>query len=160
MAAKIAVLVPILLAVDIVMLSVLRALDRLPAMGAVTFTTLATTILLDAVAALLLGLLISALVATRRTRRSPYHGVLPGRPFRRRDTAGGDMATAGQVISVITPARWAFEAIGDILRLGDTGAAAVTTPLNGSVLAGAFALCVFAIIFTFATSAALRRRLS
>ncbi len=118
-------------------------------------------ILLDAVAAVLLGLLISALVADASHATIALPMVcFPAVLFAGAIQPVGDMTTAGQAISVITPARWAFEAIGDILGVGDTHAAAAITPLNGSVVAGSFALCVFAVTFALATGAALRRRLS
>ena len=60
--SKVAVLLPFLLLVDLLMLGVLRALDRLPALDWPTFASLAVTLLLDAVAALTLGLLTSAAV--------------------------------------------------------------------------------------------------
>jgi ABC-type multidrug transport system ATPase subunit len=153
LASKVTVLVPVLLAVDLVMLGVLRVLDRLPAMDARTFTALAATILVDAVAALLLGLLISALVtdATHATIALPMV-CFPAVLFAGAIQPVADMAIVGQAISVVTPARWAFEGVGDVLQLGD--------PATGTLTTSAFALSAFALTFTFATMATLRRRLS
>ena len=60
--SKVAVLLPFLLLVDLLMIGVLRVLDRLPALDGPTFASLAVTLLLDAVAALALGLFTSAAV--------------------------------------------------------------------------------------------------
>jgi hypothetical protein len=123
--------------------------------------TLIAAILLDAVAAVLLGLLISALV----TDSSHATIALPMVCFPAVLFAGAiqpvrDMAFVGQLMSVITPARWAFDGVGDALRLGQTQTAAGATPFDGTLVAGTSALCAFAILFAFATFATLRRRLS
>ncbi|MBW3619984.1 MAG: ATP-binding cassette domain-containing protein, partial [Actinobacteria bacterium] len=60
--SKVAVLVPFLVAINVLMLIVLRALDRLPAADATTYLSLGVTLTLDATAALAIGLLASAAV--------------------------------------------------------------------------------------------------
>jgi ABC-type multidrug transport system ATPase subunit len=60
--AKVTVLLPFLLVVVVLMLAVLRALDRLPAASTTTYLTVGVTLALDAAAALTLGLLTSAAV--------------------------------------------------------------------------------------------------
>jgi ABC-type multidrug transport system permease subunit len=160
LASKVTVLVPILFAVDVVMLAVLSVLDRLPSMPTSTLATLAAAILLDAVVAVLLGLLISALVAdaSHATIALPLV-CFPAVLFAGAIQAVSDMAVAGKAISVVTPARWAFESVGDVLHLGDVPAGAGTTAFDGHLATGVGALCVFAVAFTFATLATLRRRL-
>jgi ABC-type multidrug transport system permease subunit len=160
LASKVTVLVPILFAVDVVMLAVLSVLNRLPSMPTSTLATLAAAILLDAVVAVLLGLLISALVAdaSHATIALPLV-CFPAVLFAGAIQAVSDMAVAGKAISVVTPARWAFESVGDVLHLGDVPAGAGTTAFDGHLATGVGALCVFAVAFTFATLATLRRRL-
>jgi ABC-type multidrug transport system ATPase subunit len=111
--SKVAVLLPFLLVVDILMVGVLRLLDRLPALGLPTFGSLATTLLLDAVAALALGLLTSAAVTdpTQATLALPML-CFPAVLFSGAILPLGAMAPAGRVISALMPDRWAFEAIG------------------------------------------------
>jgi hypothetical protein len=66
--SKVTVLLPFLLVVVVLMLGVLRALDRLPADGAGTYVAVGVSLSLDAAAALTLGLLASAAVAHARRR--------------------------------------------------------------------------------------------
>ena len=115
---KIAVLLPFLLLVDLVMLGVLRVLDRLPALDATTFVSLSFTLLLDATAALALGLVTSAAVgnpaqATLALPMLCFPAVLFSGAILPLDA----MASAGRAISAIMPDRWAFEAIGHDLGL-------------------------------------------
>ena len=74
--------------------------------------------------------------------------------------AVADMALAGQAISVVTPARWAFESVGDVLGLAAVPTGAGTTAFDGSLAVGATALVVFAATFALATLATLHRRLA
>jgi hypothetical protein len=159
LASKVTVLVPILFAVDFVMLIVLRALDRLPSMTMSTFTTLAGAILLDAVVAVLMGLLISALVTdvSHATIALPMV-CFPAVLFAGAIQAVADMAFVGRAISVVTPARWAFESVGDVLGLAAVPAGAGTSAFDGSMVVGAAALTVFAAAFVLATLATLRHR--
>lgn len=116
--SKVAVLLPFLLFVDLVMLGVLRALDRLPALDTTTFISLSFTLLLDATAALALGLFTSAAVgnpaqATLALPMLCFPAVLFSGAILPLDA----MASAGRAISAIMPDRWAFEAIGHDLGL-------------------------------------------
>ncbi len=63
LAAKVSVLAPVLAAVDVTMLAVLRALHRLPPLDAMSYARLALTLFITSIAALALGLLASAAVA-------------------------------------------------------------------------------------------------
>ena len=98
--------------------------------------------MLDAVAALALGLLTSAAVSdpSQATLALPML-CFPAVLFGGAVLPVQAMATAGQVISVVTPDRWAFESLGRILdlptRFGDgPGAALVTAQHGAGVLRG------------------------
>ena len=117
-AAKMLALAPILVVIDVVMLAVLVGLDRLPAASIDTYAVVAVTLTLDAVAALALGLLASALV------RSPAQASLalpmlcfPAVLFSGAVLPVPVMAPVGRAISAAMPDRWAFEAIGADLGL-------------------------------------------
>lgn len=117
-ASKVAVLLPFLLVVNVVMLAVLRALDRLPAASWYTYLSLGVTLALDGSAALALGLLASAAVA------SPSQATLtlpmlcfPAVLFSGAILPVNVMAPVGAAMSVAMPDRWAFEALGRDLEL-------------------------------------------
>ena len=116
---KAAVLVPVLLVVDVAMLAVLRATDRLPVAGLGTYAVLSSILLLDAVVALVLGLLASA-AATDPSQATLMLPMLcfPAVLFSGAVLPVPVMAGAGSVISALTSDRWAFEALGRRLGLG------------------------------------------
>jgi ABC-type multidrug transport system ATPase subunit len=116
--SKVAVLLPFLLLVDLLMLGVLRVLDRLPAIDSATFASIAITLLLDAVAALALGLVTSAAVTnpSQATLALPLL-CFPAVLFSGAILPLDAMASVGRAISVVMPDRWAFEAIGHDLGL-------------------------------------------
>jgi hypothetical protein len=107
------VLLPFLLLVDVLMLAVLRALDRLPAASLTTYLTLGVTLALDAAAALALGLLTSASVGnpSQATLALPML-CFPAVLFSGAILPVHVMAGVGAAISTVMPDRWAFEAIG------------------------------------------------
>ncbi|WP_170313258.1 ATP-binding cassette domain-containing protein [Nocardioides gansuensis] len=168
--AKTAVLLPFLVLVDVLMLAVLRVLDRLPEAGLATYGSLTVTLALNAAAALALGLLASAVVP------SPSQATLilpmlcfPAVLFSGAIVPVPVMAWAGRAMSVLMPDRWAFEAIGVDLGVrtlfaeggsplgppllaayGDTGSREVSTYW--------LILTVFAVVFTVATWVVLARR--
>jgi energy-coupling factor transporter ATP-binding protein EcfA2 len=168
--SKIAVLVPFLLVVDLTMIGVLRLLDRLPPLDASTFASIAVTLLLDAVAALALGLLTSAAV----TNTSQATLALPMLCFPAVLFSGAilpvkAMAGAGEWISVVMPDRWAFEAIGRDLalrRLFAEGGSSLGPPLleqygDAGTHSIAFywtVLAFFIVVFLAAARIALARR--
>ena len=116
--SKVAVLLPFLLLVDLLMLGVLRLLDRLPRLDGPTFGSLAITLLLDALAALALGLLTSAAVSnpSQATLALPML-CFPAVLFSGAILPLDAMAPVGRAISAVMPDRWAFEAIGHDLGL-------------------------------------------
>jgi ABC-type multidrug transport system ATPase subunit len=152
-AGKAAVLVPLLFMVDVALVVVLRVLDRIPAASASTTAGLVTILLLDSAAALLLGLFLSALVTdTAQAAMALPMVCFPAVLFAGVIVPVADMATAGRAISVVTPARWAFEAIAANLGVDLAGHTA-------GALGGTIVLAVFATVFATALRAALRRRL-
>jgi ABC-type multidrug transport system ATPase subunit len=131
--SKVAVLLPFLLLVDVLMLAVLRALDRLPAAGATTYLTMGVTLALEAAAALTLGLLTSAAVGnpSQATLALPML-CFPAVLFSGAILPVHVMAGAGAAISALMPDRWAFEALGHDLgvrRLLAEGGSPLGPPL-------------------------------
>jgi ABC-type multidrug transport system ATPase subunit len=116
--SKVAVLMPLLLLVIVVMLGILRAADRLPAVGFSTYGSLAITLVLAASAALALGLLASAAVTdpTQATLALPmlcfpavlFAGAILPVPL---------MPSIGKILSYPMPTRWAFEGLAHDLGL-------------------------------------------
>ena len=112
-ASKVTVLVPFLLVVVVAMVAVLRLLNRLPDRPLWTYASMATSLLLCAIAALALGLLTSA--AVRNVAQATL--ALPMLCFPAVLFAGAVlpvhlMARAGAGLSLLMPSRWAFDAIG------------------------------------------------
>ena len=111
--SKVAVMLPFLAAVNVTMLVVLRLLDRLPDAGLATYASLALTLTLTSLAALMLGLLASA--ASHDPSQATL--VLPMLCFPAVLFSGAIlpveiMATVGRWIAAAVPSRWAFEAVG------------------------------------------------
>ena len=131
--SKLTVLLPFLILVDVLMLAVLRVLDRLPAAGWATYGSLTVTLALDAAAGLSLGLLASAAV------RAPSQATLalpmlcfPAVLFSGAIIPVPVMAWVGRAMSVLMPDRWAFEAIGvdlGVRELFAEGGSALGPPL-------------------------------
>ncbi|MGH8964320.1 MAG: ABC transporter permease, partial [Actinomycetes bacterium] len=134
--AKVAVLLPLLAVVDALMLGVLRGLDRLPAMGWGTYGELFLTLLLCSLAALALGLLVSAAVTdpAQATMALPmlcfpqvlFVGAILPVPV---------MAAPGRWLSYAMSNRWAFEGLGHSLgveRLWGSGRSPLGPPLLAS----------------------------
>jgi len=169
--SKTAVLLPFLLFVVVLMLVVLRALDRLPAASTTTYLEIGVTLALLAAGALTLGLLTSAAVSNpaQATLALPML-CFPAVLFSGAILPVHVMAGAGAAISTVIPDRWAFEALGHDLGvrhiLADGG-----SPLGPPLLeaygadAGTQAtaaywlyLAAFAVVFFFGAWAILRRR--
>ena len=111
--SKIAVLLPFLVFVVVLMLAVLRLLDRLPEASTTTYVTVGTSLTLTAAAALTLGLLTSAGVSNpaQATLALPLL-CFPAVLFSGAILPVHVMAGAGAAFSTIIPDRWAFEALG------------------------------------------------
>ncbi len=158
--AKVTVLVPVLFAVNAAMVIALAATGRLPDLGWSTGAALLGVLVLDAVAALALGLLASAAVA------DPSHATLalpmlcfPAVLFGGAVLPVQAMATVGRLISAVTSDRWAFEAIGRVLHVGTRFASgsdgSIVAQQHGNAFAGGLAWHVIILgLFTAAFLAA------
>ena len=168
--SKVAVLLPFLLLVDLLMLGVLRLLDRLPPLDGPTSASIAITLLLDALAALALGLLTSAAVTdpSQATLALPLL-CFPAVLFSGAILPLAAMAPVGRAISAVMPDRWAFEAIGHDLglrRLFAAGGSKLGPPLleqygNAGTRSTAFywtVLATFTLVFLIGARLALGRR--
>ena len=163
-AAKIGVLVPVLAAVTAVLLGVLRALDRLPAMGWHVYTSLLVTLLVEAVSALTLGLLASATVSNAAQAAL----ALPMLCFPQVLFAGAvvpvaDMAAPGRWLSLGLANRYSFEALGRALGLDQLAGTLPAMRAYGDTFSGTVAyrwlvLAGFAGVFALATVQVLRRQ--
>jgi ABC-type multidrug transport system ATPase subunit len=170
LAAKITVLAPVLAVVNVAMLTVLRLLDRLPALEPGAYGRLTISLFLTALAALTLGLLASASVAdpSQATLALPmlcfpavlFAGVVLPVPT---------MDLGGRALSAVVIARWAFESVGHDLDLtsllsGDssgTGAAMLSqhgSAFSHAALATWSRLMAFAVVFLAGAAVVLRRR--
>jgi ABC-2 type transporter len=168
--SKLTVLVPFLVFVNALMLGVLRALDRLPAAPTVTYISLGITLTLEAAAALTLGLLTSAAVA------SPSQATLalpmvcfPAVLFSGAILPVHVMASLGAAISTVIPVRWAFEATDHVLGVRNLllrGGSPLGPPLvrsygnAGTAASGSYWLYLgtFTIVFLAAAQATLARK--
>jgi ABC-type multidrug transport system ATPase subunit len=170
--SKVAVLLPFLLVVDAVMLAVLRGLDRLPAASATAYVSVGVTLVLEAGAALALGLLTSAAVSTppQATLALPML-CFPAVLFSGAILPVHVMAWLGAAISLFVPVRWAFEATGHALGVRGLllhGGSPLGPPLvraygnAGEQAAGVYwlYLAAFVVVFLTGTWAVLRRNLS
>jgi ABC transport system ATP-binding/permease protein len=117
-ASKVLVLLPLLLAVDVALFTVLHVMDRLPAVATTTWMVAGVVFLLDAVAGLALGLVASALVgnAAQATLALPML-CFPQVLFAGAMVPVDVMTSGGRAISEVMSNRWAFEALGRVLDL-------------------------------------------
>jgi len=154
----------VLAAVTAVLLSVLRALDRLPAAGWGVYTSLLVTLLVEAVSALALGLLASAAVSNAAQAAL----ALPMLCFPQVLFAGAvvpvaDMAAPGRWISLGLANRYSFEALGGALGLDRLTGTLPAMRAYGDTFSGTVAyrwllLAGFAALFALATVQVLRLR--
>ncbi|OBF92111.1 ABC transporter ATP-binding protein [Mycobacterium sp. 852002-51163_SCH5372311] len=163
-ASKIAALLPVLAAVSAMLLGVLRALGRLPAVGWDVYAVLFMTIVVEATSALALGLLASAAVsnAAQAALALPmlcFPQVLFGGAIVPVD----QMATPGRLMSLVLSNRHAFDALGRHLNLDRyTGTlpamSAYRETFHGGAAGSLIALASFAVVLTLATVWVLDRR--
>lgn len=163
-ASKIAALLPVLAAVSAVLLGVLRALGRLPAVGWDTYAVLFATVVVEATSALALGLLASASVhnAAQAALALPmlcFPQVLFGGAIVPVD----EMATPGRLMSLVLSNRHAFDALGRQLNLDRYTAtvpamSAYRDTFHGGTGGSLVALASFAVVLTLATVWVLDRR--
>ncbi len=163
-AAKIAVLVPLLIVVAAVLLGVLRALDRLPAAGLAVYASLLVTLVAEAVSALALGLLASAAVSNSAQAALALPMLcFPQVLFAGAVVPAASMATPGRLLSLGLANRYSFEALGRALRLDQLTRTLPTMRAYGDTFYGTVAyrwllLAGFAGVFALATVWVLRRR--
>src|SRR3954447_23550149 len=118
LASKVALLTPVLMLVNAVMLAVLQALDRIPDLSTGAFVQLNVTMALNAIAALCLGLLASAAVtSTAQAALALPMLCFPAVLFSGAMVPNSVMASAGRAISAALSDRWAFEAIARHLHI-------------------------------------------
>lgn len=166
--AKAAVLVPVLALVDLLFIVVLRGLGRLPVAGAYPATFV--TLLLSSLAALGLGLLISAAVseASQATIAMPIV-CFPQVLFVGAILPVPAMALVGRWISYAMTNRWAFEGLGHSLGVRDLWAngrsplgapllASYGTTFDRAVFVDWVILAAFAVAFIAATIAVVARK--
>lgn len=170
--SKLAVLLPFLVIVNLMMLAVLRALDRLPGADLAVYASICLTLTLDALAALTLGLLASAAVANPAQATL----VLPMLCFPAVLFSGAIlpvhvMADVGSAISTVVPVRYAFEAVGtdlDVRRLLAEGGSPLGPPLVETYGAAGtqttetywLYLAIFSVVFLIGAWLVLRGRLA
>lgn len=131
--AKTAILLPVLVAADALLLAVLRLLNRLPAAGWGVYGSLFGTAVLASAAALALGLLASAAVAEpgQATLMLPLL-CFPQVLFSGAFVPVPRMSGLGSGLSWAMTNRWAFEALGSGVRLDERwahGASPMGPPL-------------------------------
>jgi ABC-type multidrug transport system ATPase subunit len=165
-ASKLAALAPVLLLVNVVMLVVLRIMDRLPAAAGSSAPTLALTLVLESLSALALGLLASALVrdASQATLALPML-CFPQVLFAGAIVAVPDMALAGSATSHAMATRWGFEAIGRSFGFGavvpfEGELAGFAPAFSGAVASSWAVLAVVTVSCLVATAAVIERRTS
>jgi ABC-type multidrug transport system ATPase subunit len=112
LASKVLVLVPVLIAVDAVMVGVLLGIDRLVDMDARRVVALFAVLVVDSFAGLAMGLLASAAVvdAAQATLMLPML-CFPAVLFGGAVVPVGDMTLVGRGFANVTSTRWAFDAV-------------------------------------------------
>ena len=163
-ASKVTALLPVLAGVSAVLLVVLRALGRLPAVGWDVYASLFATIVIEATSALALGLFASAAVsnAAQAALALPmlcFPQVLFGGAIVPVD----QMATPGRLMSLALSNRHAFDALGRDLGLDRytttlPAMSAYRETFHGGTAASLMALASFAAALTLATAWVLDRR--
>lgn len=112
LASKLALLAPLVIVLNTLMLVVLRVLNRLPAMDLHGWTSLSVTLGLNAVVALFLGLLASASVSSVAQAALALPMLcFPAVLFSGAMVPVPVMTSAGSAMAAAMPDRWAFEAI-------------------------------------------------
>lgn len=116
--SKLTVLLPFLLTINVLMIVVLRALDRLPAASTGTYLSITITLTLGATAALALGIVTSAAVGNpaQATLALPML-CFPAVLFSGAILPVHVMSRTGAWLSTIIPVRWSFEAVGRDLKV-------------------------------------------
>ena len=161
LASKLALLTPVLIVVNAVMIGVLRALDRIPSLSFTEFLGLNLTMGLDAVAALCLGLLASAAVtSTAQAALALPMLCFPAVLFSGAMVPMPVMAGAGRGIAAVMSDRWAFEGIArhlDVHALTPAGSPYAGLGASSSAVYWVL-LTVFTVVTGIAAYAQVHRR--
>ncbi len=162
--SKVTALLPVLATVSAVLLVVLRALGRLPALGWHVYALLFATLVIEAISALALGLFASAAVSNAAQAAL----ALPMLCFPQVLFGGAivpvhQMATPGRLMSLVLSNRHAFDALGRDLRLDRYSStlpamSAYRETFQGGNVVSLLALVSFAVALTLATAWLLHRR--
>jgi ABC-type multidrug transport system ATPase subunit len=171
-ASKVAVLGPVLIFICILMLGVLKASDRLPALGFAIYAEMSVTLILSAFAALALGLLMSALVSNpeQATIALPML-CFPQVLFSGAILPVSIMAFLGKTTSVFMSDRWSFESLGHSVGLNALfadGASPLGPPLlaqygdsfSRPVIETWLIMIAFTVVFLASTCIVLKRKSS
>ena len=163
-ASKVAVLIPVLVGVNVLMLLILRGLDRLPSLSGRAWAELLMTLSLTSIAALAVGLLASAAVqnASQATMALPML-CFPQVLFAGAVVPVDEMATAGRIMSFGLVNRWSFEALGRTMDMSaligdDTATAGYVAAFSGSPTTAWIVLSAITVAALAGTSATLARR--
>jgi ABC-type multidrug transport system ATPase subunit len=155
-ASKLAVMLPVLAAIDVMILAALWGTDRLPDVGLGTYSLLAGLFLLDATAGLGFGLLASALV------RNPAQAALalpmicfPQVLFGGAIVPSASMSSVGSAMSGGMATRWAFEGMRRALDVPSPAPGGGSGEPTGQAIA---TLAVMALGLALLTVVALHRR--
>lgn len=117
--SKVVLLTPLLLVVNVVLLAVLRLFDRLPDLGTGSWLRLLLTLQINAMVALLLGLLASAMVGSAAQAALALPMLcFPAVLFSGAMVPVSLMTGLGRGLATVVPDRWAFEAIARHLGVG------------------------------------------
>jgi len=118
--SKLALLMPVVLFSILVMMVILLLTGRLPDGGLEVYVPFVFTLILASLAALGLGLFVSAAVASPEQANQLMPGmIMPQVLFSGGVIAVPSMNWLGQLISVLMSSRWAFEALGQIVDLNN-----------------------------------------
>jgi hypothetical protein len=167
LASKAALLLPVLVAVDAVLLVVLSRLDRLPPLEAGSYSQLLVTLALTSTAGLAIGLAASAGVtdATQATLALPMI-CFPQVLFAGAVVPVDQMAGAGAGLSFAMATRWSFEALGRVLlpSLDASASTSAASPYHaafaGSPVEGWVVLATVVVVALGVCLVALHRRTS
>ena len=117
--SKVVLLTPLLAVVNVVLLVILRLFDRLPDLDAWAWLRLLLTLQINAVVALMLGLLTSATVSSAAQAALALPMLcFPAVLFSGAMVPVALMTAAGRGLATVVPDRWAFEAISRNLDVG------------------------------------------
>jgi ABC-type multidrug transport system ATPase subunit len=161
LASKVALLAPVLLLVNVAMIGVLRALDRIPRLSAGALLSLSVTMGLNALAALCLGLLASAAVtSTAQAALALPMLCFPAVLFSGAMVPLPVMASAGRAISAAMSDRWAFESIAGQLHVSAlTGPGSPYAALGASPTAAYWLLlAIFTVVAAAGARLTIQRR--